>query len=126
VILVTGPQIARALDLWGTAEVVWNLVQLPLSLLLVVAAFWACYYILPARDQAASKSETLQGAAVATLLWVIATLGFRFYIANFASYADTYGFIGGFIILLLWLYITGLVLLIGGELASALEQRSAG
>lgn len=123
-LLLGGPQLAEALNLWGAAEVAWNVLQWPLSLLLVVAAFWACYYILPARDQWARKWETLLGALAATLLWLVAALGFRLYIANFASYSATYGIIGTIIVLLLWLYITGLVLLLGGELASELEKRA--
>ncbi|HEV2130294.1 MAG TPA: YhjD/YihY/BrkB family envelope integrity protein, partial [Longimicrobiaceae bacterium] len=112
------------LNLWGVAEFAWNMLQWPLAILLVVAAFWMCYYILPARDQAAYKVEILKGAVVATLLWLLATIGFRFYVGNFGSYSDTYGIIGTIIVLLLWLYITGLVLLLGGELASELEKRA--
>ncbi len=126
VVLITGPQIAQALNLWGVAEFAWTVLQWPLAILLVVAAFWMCYYILPARDQAAYKVEIFKGALVATLLWLLATIVFRFYIGNFGSYSATYGIIGTIIVLLLWLYITGLVLLLGGELSSELEKRARG
>ena len=91
----------------------------------MVLAFWCAYYFLPNRDQRASKSLLAKAAAVAAALWVLATAGFRVYIANFSSYSETYGFLGAFIILLLWLYVTGLVVLVGGELASEMEKRNA-
>src|SRR5690606_40580140 len=81
--------------------------------------------LLPNRDQSDCRPLLLKAAAVAAGLWVLATTGFRIYIANFSSYSETYGFLGAFIILLLWLYVTGLVVLVGGELASELEKRAA-
>ena len=68
------------------------------------------------------KKVLLKAAAAAALLWVLATAAFRFYISNFSSYSETYGFLGAFIVLLLWLYVTGLVVLAGGELASEMEE----
>jgi membrane protein len=54
---------------------------------------------------------------------VLATFGFRLYVSNFASYSKTYGFVGGIIVMLLWLYLTALTILFGGEVAATLEQR---
>jgi membrane protein len=62
------------------------------------------------------------GAVVGAALWVLGTLGFRLYVVTFASYSATYGFVGGIIVLLLWLYLTALVILFGGEVAATLEQ----
>lgn len=121
-LLLSGPQIAGALDLWGAAEVAWTVVSWVIPPVLIIGAFWICYYVLPARDQARHKVEILKGAAVAAVLWFLATIAFRFYIINFGSYTETYGFIGAIIVLLLWLFITGLVSLVGGELASELEH----
>lgn len=122
VVLIAGPQIASALDLAGVAEVTWNIIQWPLAILLVALAFGSAYYVLPARDQRAHLIEIYKGALFATLAWVVATLGFRLYISNFGQYTETYGFIGTIIVLLLWLWISALVVLIGGEIASELEQ----
>jgi membrane protein len=61
---------------------------------------------------------------VATVLWILASLGFRLYIAHFNSYNATYGAIGGVMIALLWLYITGIMLLVGAELNAEIEHAS--
>ncbi len=120
--LLAGPQIAGALNLFGAANLVWTIVQWPLALLLVIGAFWVIYYALPDRDQRDAKMIILKGAAFAAVLWVLATAAFRIYISNFSSYSDTYGFLGAVIVLLLWLYLTGIVLLLGGELNAELER----
>jgi membrane protein len=62
------------------------------------------------------------GAVVATLLWILVTLAFRAYVVNFASYNKTYGTIGAVIILLTWMYLTMLVILVGGELNAELHH----
>ncbi|HEV2149584.1 MAG TPA: YihY/virulence factor BrkB family protein, partial [Longimicrobiaceae bacterium] len=116
--ILAGPAIARSIGLWGTAEAVWGLLQWPLAFLLVVGAFWIAYYVLPNRDQWADKWKIFKGAAIAAVLWALATTGFRYYIANFGSYGETYGFLGVIIVLLLWMYMTGLVVLLGGEINS--------
>jgi|SRR5690242_17243338 membrane protein len=56
------------------------------------------------------------GSLVATLLWLIGSIGFRFYAVNFANYQATYGAVGGVILLLLWFYLSGLVFVIGAEM----------
>ncbi len=121
--LLAGPQIADAIGLGSMANVVWSILQWPLAFAFMVAAFWAAYYVLPNRDQSEYKKVLLKAAAAAALLWVAATAAFRLYIANFSSYSETYGIIGTFIVLLLWFYVTGLVVLAGGELASEMEER---
>lgn len=61
------------------------------------------------------------GASSATLLWLVASLGLNVYVSNFGSYNETYGTLGGVIILLLWMYVSSLIVLIGGEIDVALE-----
>lgn len=121
--LLAGPQISGALGLGSTGDLIWTLLQWPLAFAFMVAAFWVGYYVLPNRDQAGCKKVLLKAAAAAALLWVVATAAFRLYISNFSSYSETYGFLGAFIVLLLWLYVTALVVLAGGELASEMERR---
>lgn len=65
------------------------------------------------------------GAILATALWLLASAGFSFYVANFASYNETYGTLGGVIILLMWLYISAYVVLLGAELNAELELQTA-
>jgi membrane protein len=121
-LLLAGPVVAGALDLAGAADLAWAILQWPLAFLLVVAAFWLIYYVLPNRDQSFSKLVLLKSSAIAALLWILATAGFRLYVANFASYSETYGALGAVIVLLFWLYITAIVILVGGELNSEMEE----
>ncbi len=62
------------------------------------------------------------GAAVAIVVWILASALFGFYVANFSSYDKTYGSLAGVIVFLLWLWITNLALLFGGELDAELER----
>ena len=62
------------------------------------------------------------GAITATILWLILLYGFSIYVNNFANYSATYGSLGGVIILILWLYLTGLSLIIGGEINAILYR----
>lgn len=123
--LLVAPVVVEYLGFGRAGEIAWNMAQWPVAFGFMVIAFWCAYYFLPNRDQRASKALLARAAAIAAALWVLATAGFRIYIANFSSYNETYGFLGAFIILLLWLYVTGLVVLVGGELASEMERRDA-
>jgi membrane protein len=121
--LLAGPRIASALGLGAfVGFIVW-----PLAFLLVVAMFFLTYYIMPAHDQAGIRRELLIGAVVGAGIWLIAAAAFRLYVANFASYSATYGFVGGIIVLMLWLYLTAFAVLLGGEVADMLAaERHAG
>jgi membrane protein len=123
--LIMGPQIANTLQLWGAAELAWNILQWPLAFLFVAGAFFIVYYVLPNRDQSAFRGELFKASMIAAGLWLLATAAFRLYVANFASYSETYGFLGAVIVLLLWLYMTGVVALVGGEFASEMEGDAA-
>jgi membrane protein len=61
---------------------------------------------------------------IGTLLWLVVSLLFKFYVANFADYNATYGAVGGVIVLLLWFYISGLAILVGAELNAEIEHAS--
>jgi membrane protein len=66
----------------------------------------------------------LPGAHLATALWLLISLGFRFYVTHFGHYNKMYGAIGGVIVMLLWFYLSGLVLLFGAEFNSEVEHAS--
>lgn len=123
-VLLIGPQVAGALQLGGVAELAWTILQWPLAFLLVIAAFFLAYYVLPNRDQSRCKKALFKGSAIAAALWLVATFGFRIYISNFGSYSETYGFVGAILVLLLWMYLTGIVILLGGEIASEMEREA--
>ena len=114
--IVAGPQIARALGFGSWAHMlVW-----PVVFVVLVALLWVIYYVLPAHDQRGIRRELLYGAVAGTVVWLLATLVFRLYVSNIANFGRAYGFIGGIIVLLLWLYITALSILFGGEVADVL------
>ena len=69
-----------------------------------------------------SIKHVLAGAVIATILWVLISLGFSFYVNDFGNYSATYGSLGGVIVLMLWLYLTGLSLIIGGEINAFLYR----
>lgn len=96
------------------------IVQYVAALLLLLGVGMASYLVLPCARQ--SWRHALAGSILATVLWVLVTLAFRFYVINFADYNKTYGTIGGVIVLLTWMYLSMVVLLIGGELNSELHK----
>lgn len=118
--LLAGPAL---IEIFGLGRY-WFVLRWPLAFVLLVAMLWLVYYLLPARDQSGAWRPVLVGAVVGAALWVLGTLGFRLYVANFGSYSTTYGVVGGIIVLLVWLYLTALTILFGGEVAATLEQRA--
>ena len=122
VVLVSGPDLLGALGL----EAGWRFLRWPLVWGMITGVMWLIYYLLPNRPRPASKAAVLTGALAATALWVVATLAFRGYVASFGNYGATYGVVGGIIVLLLWLYLTALAILFGGEVAATLEQGMRG
>lgn len=121
-VLVGGGGISDALGLGATGRTVWGILQVPLGFALITATFWLIYYVLPLRDQRRFSGTLLRASAIAAALFVVASLGFRLYVTNFASYSATYGLLGTIIVLLLWMYVTSLVILLGGEVASEMER----
>jgi len=100
----------------------WALMQWPVVFLLVATGIGMIYYFGPDAEQ---RWEWLTpGSLTATVLWIVASLGFRFYLTNFGNYNETYGAIGGVIIALLWLYLTGIAFLVGAELNAEIEHAS--
>lgn len=123
-VMIAGEQlvatIGASLGLQQQAANIISWLQYPVTFAVLVAVLWLVYYVLPATKQNAKL--VLVGAVVAATLWVIVTLGFRYYVSNFAAYNRTYGAIGGIIILLMWMWLTMLVLLAVGELNSELHR----
>ena len=109
-----------ALGLGATGVLVLTVLQLVVASLLLVALATFTYKILPNLQQ--HWSHVIVSAVVATALWIVATLVFRFYVQHFGAYNKTYGTIGGVILLLSWMYYSMFVLLVGGELASELHH----
>ena len=108
------------LHLGEGAVTAWKILQYPIALALLIGTAWMVYYFLPNLRQ--DRRQVLVGAVVATVLWVVVTLLFRAYVVNFGSYSKTYGTVGGVIALLTWMYLSMLVLLIGGELNAEIHH----
>ncbi len=93
---------------------VWNLVSNLLPVLLVFVSFLIVYIFAP--NIKVKIKSVLPGTITATVLFIVASLGFSFYVSNFSNYSATYGSIAGVIILILWLYITSIILILGAQI----------
>lgn len=99
----------------------WTLLKNGLSLFVIFSLFCLVYLGAPARR--IRPGEAAPGAAVATAGWVTVSSLFSLYVGQFANFARTYGSLGGIIALLLWLYLSSIILLLGGEINAALALR---
>jgi uncharacterized BrkB/YihY/UPF0761 family membrane protein len=126
VLVVAGPTLADKVAAWfhlGAAFAwTWKIVQWPLVIALVSAGIALIYYFAPDAEQ--DWIWITPGSLVATMLWLLVSLGFRFYVTNFGAYTETYGAVGGVIVLLLWFYLSGLAVLVGAELNAEIEHAS--
>ncbi|MEX1130068.1 MAG: YihY/virulence factor BrkB family protein [Vicinamibacterales bacterium] len=125
-LVIAGPWIARTIaeqaNLGNAFVQTWNVLQWPLVFMLVVTAIAIVYYVAPDAEQ--DWVWITPGSVLATLLWVAISLGFKFYVANFGNYTETYGVIGAVMLLLLWFYLSGIALLMGAELNAEIEHAS--
>ncbi|MFD2705000.1 YihY/virulence factor BrkB family protein [Salibacterium lacus] len=102
-------------------EVLLQMVRRLLSVLVMIALLCSLYYFGP--NTRVPMKYVLPGAAAATVMWQLISAGFSFYVQQFGNYSATYGSLGGVIVLMLWLFLTGLTLVIGGEINAILHQR---
>jgi membrane protein len=100
----------------------WIILQWPLVFGLVTTAIGLVFYFGPDADQ--DWVWITPGAVLATILWLLASLLFKLYVANFTDYQGSYGTVGGVIVLLLWFYVSGIAVLVGAELNAELEHAS--
>jgi membrane protein len=123
-LIVSGPlaqAIGNHIGLGSTAVTIWNIAKWPIIGFVVMMVVALLYYATPNVKQPKFRWISV-GAAFAILIWVVASIGFAFYVANFSSYNKTYGSLAGVIVTLLWLWITNLALLLGAEIDSELER----
>lgn len=125
-LVLIGPTLAdrigAAVGAGAAFEWAWLILQWPLVFVLVSTAIGVIYYFGPDAEQ--DWSWITPGAVVATALWLVASLVFKLYIANFTDYNDAYGTVGGVIVVLLWLYVSSLAILTGAELNAEIEHAS--
>lgn len=127
ILMLIGPQVAggvaglAGLDkAWVT---LWAWLRFPVALFLLAVVLSIVYRFVPDTDR--SFWSAMPGAVFAVIAWTIASLGFSFYLANFASRGLTYGSLGTAIGLLVYLYLSALIVLLGAEANAAIGQSAA-
>ncbi len=124
-VVVAAPIVLQFLPLGPIGTWIAAILRWPVIVFAVVLAISALYRWGP-RRAGARVSWLSYGAAVATAIWLVASLGFSFYVANFASYNETYGSLGAVIVLLMWFFISAYVVLLGAELNAQIERYGNG
>jgi membrane protein len=117
-----GDAIAVGVGYGNAFTFAWRLAQWPIALVFLFLSFDLVYCFAPNLPHRKWRWLT-PGATVAVLLWLAVSFGLRVYLHFFNSYSRTYGSLGALIVLMLWLYLTGMAVLIGGEINSELEDR---
>ena len=127
VVLVAGiPAAVESLgrDVGGTFKWVALIVEWPILMVVVMTLFALLYRFAPDRHAPRWRWVT-PGAAVATVLWIVGSVLFSVYVANFANYNATYGSLGAVIVLLTWLYLSAFVVLLGAQINEEVERVAA-
>jgi membrane protein len=123
-IVLTGPvveAVAGPLGIGDTAVTVWDIAKWPVLLAVVMIMFSVLYHFAPNVKMPSFKWVSL-GAVVAVVVWILASVAFAIYVANFGSYNKTYGTLGGLVALLVWVWITNCALLLGMEINAERER----
>ena len=123
-LVVSGPvarSVGDAIGLGAGAVTMWNILKWPVILAIVIVLVAMLYHFTPNVRKPKLRWVSV-GATVAILTWILASVAFAVYVANFGSYNKTYGSLAGVIVFLLWLWLTNLALLFGAELDAELER----
>jgi membrane protein len=124
-IVLTGPladAVGSAVGLGSGLVTAWNYGKWPVLLLIVVVTLALLYYTTPNVRHPGFRLVT-PGAVVAVVLWLVASVAFGIYVANFGSYNKTYGSLGAVVVFLVWLWISNIAVLLGAEFDAELERR---
>jgi membrane protein len=122
-LVVSGPlatAIGEALGLGDAAVTAWQFGKWPIMLVLVLLVLQVLYFASP--NAKVRRKWMSPGAAVALVVWIVASAAFALYVANFGSYDKTYGTLGGVVVFLLWLWITNIAVLFGAEYNAEIER----
>jgi membrane protein len=119
-----GAQVAQYFNQSHYFAVLWTVLQAPILLVFLFLAFAVIFYYAPnLYDQ--RWYWITPGSIVGVTFWLLVSLLFRFYLRHFDSYSVTYGSLGAVIVLMLWLYLTGVAILIGGKINADIENAAA-
>ena len=105
-------------------RILLEIARLLVAVALITIALGVIYRLAPNRDAPRLRWVSV-GAAVATIIWLIASVGFSLYVATFGSYAKTYGSLAAVVVLMLWLWLTAYAVLLGAEINAESEQQTA-
>ncbi|MGI8993121.1 MAG: YihY/virulence factor BrkB family protein [Nocardioidaceae bacterium] len=122
-LVAVAPAVFDALGLSTAGRLIAEVVRWVLLLALVMAALAVVFRVAPDRDAPKFAWVTI-GAIIATVIWLIASLGFSFYVDNFGSYSKTYGSLAAVVVMLLWLWITCYIVLLGAEINAESEAQT--
>jgi len=124
IVLVAGlPAVMQVLGSDGRLKWLLLIVQWPVLMILMIVGLAVVYRYAP--DRHAPQWRWISpGAILATVLWLVASVAFTVYVANFSSYNRTYGSLGGAVLLLTWLYITSFTVLLGAVVNAQAEQQT--
>lgn len=100
---------------------IWNSIRFTIPPLIIFVVLTALYWLVP-NDKLYFKS-VIPGGIFATVGWILVSLAFSFYVSNFANYTATYGSLGAIIVLMMWLYFSGTILMIGGQINAVMQER---
>ncbi|MEE4462148.1 YihY/virulence factor BrkB family protein [Azotobacter chroococcum] len=124
-LMLVGPEVMGWLAGWVGLEqlivILWTWLRWPLAVLLLILVVATIYYVAPDVEQ--RFHFLTPGSVLAVLVWIAASLGFGFYVRNFANYDATYGSVGAIIVMLLYFFISAAVLLFGAEMNAVIEHR---
>ena len=118
-----GEWIADIVGLGWLFLITWNIAQWPVAVTLMLLALAIIYYVCP--DVKQDWRWVTPGSVCAGSIWLLVSLAFKAYVEHFGNYNAAYGSIAGVIVLMLWLYLTGVVILLGGEINAQIQQAAS-
>lgn len=123
-LIVAFPAAVGYLGLPSGVETLISWLRWVLLAVIVISFLSLIYKYAPARRPVPAFKWVMAGAILATVLWLIASWGFSFYVSNFGNYGEMYGAISAVVVLMLWLFLTSFIILLGAELNSEIVQYS--
>ncbi len=101
---------------------IWFVIRWVLTAAILIVVLTILYLIGP--NKKLKLIHALPGAMIATVGWMVTSWGFSFYVSNFGNYSATYGSLGGIIVLMIWLFLSGMMIIIGGEVNAILDKHN--